>query len=501
MRAIPAAMATQHPDNAQAPYWNPKQAFISAHQEIEEALICFKDLGCGEYMWDWEGKHADAAVIDRLFSEHYDYFSAHQLGRDKFLTFRVPNIWEEKGYNLLQAMTVILSSEDFARDLKFNSRPLFEVILPMTERAEQIMHMQQLFDRLARFKSLDFTPDRLPNDAHLDMIPLVESVESQVKVDQLLFDYLKLYESNFKSRPEYLRVFLACSDSALSSGFLAGLIGNKIALAKLHDFSVKNHLPIYPILGCGSLRFRGGLAPDTVDRFTEEFSGVRTVTIQSSFRYDNPKAVVTAAIKKLNKTLPKLRPLVFDPAIEQTFNKVVNLASGLYKDTLKQLLADMQPYFEVVPRRRERRQHIGLLAYSRNLGGETLPRAITFTAGFYSVGIPPELIGSGRALKKLKSSELNLLRQNYPNIREDFIAAGAFLNRANLSKLARGNPAWLLIERDINELEQVLDIKLGPKTKDEKQHQALSTKLLSSKSKPAKTQLITDMAMLRKSLG
>ena len=119
MRKIPATMATQHPDNALPAYWDQHQdPFISAYQEISEAVHCFDELNVTEYMWDWEGKHADAAVIDRLFSEYLDYFKKNQLGKEKFLTFRIPNIWEEKGYNLLQAMTVILSSEDFARDLK-----------------------------------------------------------------------------------------------------------------------------------------------------------------------------------------------------------------------------------------------------------------------------------------------------------------------------------------------------------------------------------------------
>src|ERR1039458_9104573 len=151
MRKIPATMATQHPDNALAPYWDKAgRPFIGVHQEIVEAVNCFRDLDTDEYMWDWEGKHADAAVIDRLLSDYYDYFARYQLGRDKFLTFRLPNIWEEKGYNLLQAMTVILSSEDFSRDLKFRHRPLFEVILPMTVRADQVMHMQKLFEKLDR---------------------------------------------------------------------------------------------------------------------------------------------------------------------------------------------------------------------------------------------------------------------------------------------------------------------------------------------------------------
>ena len=170
-RYIPATMATQHPDNAFTPSWNKSgKPFVGFHEEIEEAVICFKEYGLSEYMWDWEGKHADAAVIDRLFSDYFDYFSKQQLGRDKFLTFRIPNIWEEKGYSLLQAMTVILTSEDFARDLKFSTRPLFEIILPMTERADQLTHMQLLFEKLAHFKSSQFTPESKPNTEYLEMI-------------------------------------------------------------------------------------------------------------------------------------------------------------------------------------------------------------------------------------------------------------------------------------------------------------------------------------------
>ena len=90
-------MATQHPDNASAPFWDKqKDPFVSVYKEIDDAIISFKELGVSEFMWDWEGKHADAAVIDRLFTDYYDYFSKHQLGRDKFLTFRIPNLWEEK---------------------------------------------------------------------------------------------------------------------------------------------------------------------------------------------------------------------------------------------------------------------------------------------------------------------------------------------------------------------------------------------------------------------
>ncbi len=497
-------MATQHPDNAFAPYWDTAgRPFISAYQEITEAVTCFEDLNVSEYMWDWEGKHADAAVIDRLFSEYHDYFSKHQLGRDKFLTFRIPNIWEEKGYNLLQAMTVVLSSQDFARDLKFHDKPLFEIILPMTERADQVLHMQKLFERLAKFKSKEFMPNQPANDEHLEMIPLVESVESQLAVADLLTEYVKLHKQHFGHQPDYIRPFLACSDSALSSGLLAGLLGNKIALSRLFEFSERTGIGIFPIMGCGSLLFRGGLSPQNagIERFVNEFQGVRTVTVQSSFRYDHPKAMVKSAIARLEHELPQAKPKIIDPQKQKRLIAIAQESAKFYKQTINDIAGSMQPIFKAVPKRRDRRQHIGLLAYSRSMGKQTLPRAITFTAGFYSIGVPPEFIGLGRMLKGLSEADLGLLKSEYPNIAADFEAAGRYLNRDNLARFAGGNPAWKDIQTDVDETEKILEIRLGPQTKDELAHHNLSNKLTETEDNAKGSELITEMAGLRKSLG
>jgi phosphoenolpyruvate carboxylase len=483
------------------PAWDKaKQAFISAYREMEEAVYSFQELGVSEYMWDWEGKHADAAVIDRLFSEYYDYFSKVQLGRDKFLTFRIPNIWEEKGYNLLQAMTVILSSEDFARDLKFEQRPLFEIILPMTEKASQLAHMQELFQKLARFKSEQFTADQPPNNDYLEMIPLVESVESQLGVADLLAEYVALHEQHFKSRPEYIRVFFACSDSSLTSGLLAGILANKLLVIRSYEFQDKTGIKIFPFAGPGSLRFRGGLSPYTVDRFLQEYAGVRTVTVQSAFRYDNPLEDVKAAIAKLEAELPNT-PIPTLAADKQARLVAIGEKSAkLYRDTVKEIAADMQPYFKAIPKRRDRRQHIGLLAYARTMGEQTLPRAITFTAAFYSVGVPPEFIAFGRSLKALSPDDLELLKQVYPNLATDLEAAGRFLNRDNLAKLAAKNNAWEQIQDDVDAIEDILNIKLEPETDGQKEHQSLSGRLLDSEPSDY-AGLITQTAVLRRSLG
>jgi phosphoenolpyruvate carboxylase len=503
MRHIPSTMATQHPDNADAPYWDKTDTpFIGFHQEIREAVICFQEFGVSEYMWDWEGKHADAAVIDRLFSDYYDYFSKSQLGRDKFLTFRIPNIWEEKGYSLLQAMTVILTSEDFARDLKFSGRPLFEIILPMTERADQLMHMQLLFQKLAHFKSSQFTPDGAENTDYLELIPLVESVESQQAIDTLLTEYVRLHQKHFGRSPEYIRPFLARSDPALVSGLLSTVIANKLALSRVYEFAERTGIAMYPISGVGSLPFRGGLTPHTIAEYVKEHPGMRTVSIQSSFRYDYPLAVVKTAIKQLEKSLPTTKPHRI-PSDEQNQLEIIGAMSAeLYQETLSGVAVDVRAFFDAVPRRRDRRQHIGLLAYGRTMGNQKMPRAITFTAGFYSIGVPPEFIGMGRSLQKMTTADRTLIKKYYHNLLSDLERAGRYLNKENLAKLAANNAAWKAIQTDVEQAETLLGLHFEPQTKDEKEHHKLSSDaLLIKDNKEVLTGLIERMAVLRRSLG
>jgi phosphoenolpyruvate carboxylase len=497
-------MATQHPDNALAPFWDKQnEPFVAVYKEIDEAVTCFKELGVGEFMWDWEGKHADAAVIDKLFSDYHEYFSKNQLNRDKFLTFRLPNIWEEKGYSLLQAMTVILTGEDFARDLKFDNRPLFEVILPMTENSSQLMKMHLLFEKLAGFKSKEFTTGNPDNQDAIELIPLVESVQSQQTAGKLLFEYANKYKKHYGKHPEYIRPFFARSDPALVSGLLATVLANKIALSQAYKFSESKGIPVYPISGVGSLPFRGGLSPDTVDDYISEYPGMRTVTVQSSFRYDNPIDKVKEAIARLERKLPRTSPVMLKDADEKKLASISKKSEKYYQDTLSRAAADLKTIFAVVPKRRERRQHIGLLAYGRKVGEQKMPRAITFTAGFYSIGIPPEFIGTGRALKEMDKKELEIVSKNYKLLKTDLEKAGRYLNRRNLDLLAQDNDAWKDVQRDVEFVQSTLSVKIGPKSSEEKDHLRLTSEILAIKdgATEALSQRITEAAVLRKSLG
>ena len=120
-RKIPATIASQHPDHAHKPYWY-KEAFITTNNETEETFRAFSELGIDEYKWDWEGKFVDEGVIERLFSQHYDYFKQQQLGIDKFLTFRLPNPKGETEVRLGRAFMGILSAAVLAKKIGLHTR-------------------------------------------------------------------------------------------------------------------------------------------------------------------------------------------------------------------------------------------------------------------------------------------------------------------------------------------------------------------------------------------
>ncbi len=500
-RNIPSTMATQHPDNARTPFWK-KHPFIKTHQEIYECFDAFNYLGIEEYMWDWEGKHADAAVVDKLLSKYYTYFSKNILGTDRFLTFRIPNIWEEKGYNLLQVMTVILASEDFARDLEYRNRPLFEVILPMTVRADQLIRMHDLFNKVAAFKTEHFAIDSKSNTDMLELIPLVESAASQRKIGTLLDEYISLYKEVYGKKPEYIRPFIACSDPALTEGFLATRISNKLALIEIYRAGTRNSVPMYPIAGAGSLPFRGGLSPFTVDEFISNFPGLSTTTIQSAFRYDYPIKDVVDAIRILNKRLGTSKIPSVSLKKQLILENIAAKSSKIYRSTLSKLVSEMQPLFDAVPKRRERRQHVGLLAYKRKSGGMSFPRAITFTAGFYSIGIPPEFISSGRILASLTDEEREIVLEFVPGYKSAMITAGRYLNKTNLAKLSELHSGWKEIALDVAKLEKIFGLRFGPITKNQKKHRKLTALLLLNITDPKYVQkLIEETGILRHSIG
>lgn len=495
-------MVSQHPDHASTPYFLDKP-FISTADETLEAFLNFSELGVSEYKWDWEGKLVDESVMERLLSGYFEYFKKNPLGVDKYLTFRLPNPQVETEFRLGRSFLNLVSAAAMAKTFKLPDTPLFEVILPMTTSAEEMISINEAFREISSLKHPLFRMEVIPLKS-IKVIPLFEEIWTIADSDQILKKYISMFQKIYKRKPQYIRPYVARSDPALNSGLVPTVFAIKIALSKYRELEKKLGIPMYPIIGSASLPFRGGLTPYTVSDFANEYKGIRTALLQSAFRYDYPLPDVKKAIQKLEKILPKEKAELISKKDEKILREFMPVFEKHYKFQVEGIAQVINDIAGQLPKRRERVQHIGLFGYSRGMGKVTLPRAIGFTAALYSLGVPPEFIGTGRGLKEIKDSELKkrIIESYYKNFKKDMIRAGRYLNYKNLMKLTEVNSHWKGILTDIEEVEKFLGINFESETQEEKTHELITSKILTGYLKGENlTGLIEKAALLRKSMG
>jgi phosphoenolpyruvate carboxylase len=500
-RKIPHVMATQHPDNAGVPFWH-NDAFIGENFENDEIYQNFFHLGADEYMWDWEGKIADEAIIDKLVAKHLEDFRKKQLGRDLFVTLRIPNIWEEKTFKLARTYMSVLSAAELTRSLKLHSPPVFEFILPMTKSADQLVHIQDTFQKTAKvheqiFKSSEF------GEGYIHIIPLFESIDDLAGCARVLTEFITAHKKLFKKNPVYIRPFIARSDPALNAGFVPSVVATRMALREMYRMEKKFGVPMYPIIGTGSLPFRGGINPENIEKTLEQYEGIKTVTIQSAYRYDYPLPEVKKSLDYIKKTLAKPAKVVFSDEEFEKLKQINEIFKKAYCPVIEQTAGLVNEMAAHVPKRRSRVQHIGLFGYNRGVGKTKLPRAISFTAAWYSMGIPPEFIGTGRALKIVKTKGLlPLLEKHFFTLRWELKHAGKYLNIENLEDLASKHDWVKLVLEDILLCAEILGIEIGPQKDHHFIHRNLtSTIMLKKHMKMDFTKELVEAGIMRKSLG
>ncbi len=505
-RKIPSLMATQHPDNASAPFWS-DTPFINTHKEVEEIYQSFFGLGCDEYMWDWEGKFADEGMIERLLTNYFEAFKTEQVGKDRFITLRIPNIWEEKTFKLARAYMSVLSAADFMKSLDLNTPPVFELILPMTKSADQLIHIQETFQKTARLHEEIFAAEDEKTthfgEGYIHIIPLFESVDDLAGCASVLREFLELHKKHFGALPPYLRVFIARSDPALNAGFVPAVLASRVALREIARLEKEFGIPMYPIVGSGSLPFRGGINPENIEKVLPQYEGVKTISIQSAFRYDYPEDEVKAALKYIQEELPKLKSPEFDDATFEKLRQLITLFKDIYHPTLEAFAPAINAMAKHVPARRERVQHVGLFGYNRGVGEVKLPRAISFTAACYSLGVPPEFIGTGRALKAAKElGLLPLVEEHFFTMRSELHHAGKYLNMENLQHFAKTESWARELLEDVRLCQEILSIEIGPQKAHHHLHRNLTSNILYKQELGLDFQDdLVEAAVMRKSLG
>jgi phosphoenolpyruvate carboxylase len=521
-KKIPRTMSTQHPDNVNIPEWSPNSV-IDGNAEIFEAYFAYKTLGCQEVMWDSEGKDTDTRVVRKLLANYPEYFTKNTIGKDIRLTYRIPNPKIE----MVEKKVVVetLQNLPVAYDVAFSFykkhiAPIFEVILPFTTEGKELLWLFNYYKKAIvadedvaideTTKAKEWVGATKPKT--ISVIPLVEDFDSILAIDRIVKPYVD------SVKPKHLRVFIARSDPALNYGLLCATLLSKIALSKLKKIERRLNVAVHPIIGVGSKPFRGHLAPENIENFLEEYKGLSTVTIQSALRYDYPLEQTRECIRLLNEKLPNGEPASISPEEESLLHGILLKCRRQYEsviETLAPLITSIAPY---VPQRRARKLHIGLFGYSRNVAGVNLPRAITFAASLYSIGLPPEFIGS-KVIEDLNENEWKTTRKHYTDMEHDLSVMGGYVSWQNLNLLLENSrkaavradmseeklkTALTKIADDLKAAEENLDVVLGPKSSAQKRHENFTNNFLIAflehEDEEAVKALI-EAAKLRKCLG
>jgi len=516
-------MSTQHPDNAYLPEWA-RGEVIAGDDEIYETYYVYSVLDIREQMWDWEGKDADPHVVRKLFENFPEFFEENVLGRDVYLTYRIPNpnVEEDERKKFAEALETIPSSYDIARRFygEKASPPIFEVILPLTRSCLDLLRVVNYYRKVVVGKESmkvveeDVSIMKWIGDFHpknIEVIPLVEDKDSLLFIEKIIECFIKAV------KPAYLRVFIARSDPALNYGLFVAVMLSKIALNLLKRVSEKTGIRIFPIIGAGSPPFRGHLTPSNVEEFIREYGGYWTTTIQSAFKYDYGRSESRRAIEKLNNSMGQLDSTTSELSdFKKKLLSIVEKFSDTYKSRIESLHRIINALAEFVPRRRARKLHIGLFGYSRINRGISLPRAIKFTAALYSLGIPPEVLGL-TAIHSLTEDEQDFLEELYVNLKHDLRTAASMICWDNINMLLSDGEVYERVTRkyglaegltmvvnDIEVLEQNFGIRSGSRTLSERRYSNIVNNILLSFAEGDREEVrkyVLEAAKIRKFLG
>ncbi len=479
MRRYPTSMATQHPDNS--------QKYISIQNEPEEAFHILEKqenggLGIEEIMIDFEGKltpyHQTSQIALGLISKGII------PGKDIKITPRIPNAIKEPVFRQLMSIMSLVETNILAYK-KSSIQAITETVVPMIESGAELILLQERINSVIELGNKNYDI-QFPLDS-IKIIPLIETVPALINADKIISEYHQKQSDKGIVNDNY-RVMLARSDSAMSYGMVPSVLAIRIALSKMNIWGNDNKVEIAPILGCGSLPFRGHFAKKNLNNIYKNYAGIKTFTIQSGLRYDHGENETKKVVKSLQENIDKNKVRIFSDKEVEDMQNYIGVFTKHYLKLFVQLIGTVEFISKYIPKNRDRLAGVKTdLQYSREsidisevaslvndkvLKDEILaintdiksaiPRAISFTASLYTLGMPPEFIGVGKGLneilKKYGQVGIDKMLEFYPMLKPDLEFASKFVN----TKVAKGiveESARLSYEDDFHSACEILGIE------------------------------------------
>ncbi len=472
---FPKVMCTQHPDSA--------SKYISTQEEPGEAVEAALVFGCDEYMPDYEGKatpyHQNVQIVAK-FIEETDLVP----GKDVFITPRAPSAVQENRFRQLMVMMSIAEANYSALEYS-DVQAINEFVHPMTGTVKEIIEAQQHMVDVSELAKKEFGIFmEVPR-----IIPLIEDAPALLHAKELAERTILAWKEHFGTVPEKFRVFLGKSDSALSFGHVASTLSCKYAINGISELNSELDTETGIIFGAGTLPFRGHLNLKNAENFFAEYRGIGTITLQSALRYSHEKGDAQALVSLAKARLPETPEIYSDEEKNEIIN-LIGIFGARYSRILRELAPMINRVAELLPQQRDRLMHKGSGGYSRStpdisgltelcradIGKELenympsedlhLPRAIKFTGALYSIGLPPEFIGTGIALEEAKeklgeAACERLLTKYFPSLESDLNFASGYLDLNVASRFLSG-PCLKEVSKDIEILRDTLSLETRP---------------------------------------
>ncbi|KKG08788.1 phosphoenolpyruvate carboxylase [Methanosarcina sp. 2.H.A.1B.4] len=471
----PKVMCTQHPDSA--------SRYISTQEEPGEAIEAAVVFGCDEYMPDYEGKatpyHQNVQVVSKFIEE-----TGLVPGKDVFITPRAPSAVQENRFRQLMVMMSIAEANHSALEYS-DVQAINEFVHPMTGTVREIIDAQQHMVDVSELAKKEFGFEmEVPR-----IIPLIEDAPALLNAKELAKSTLFAWKERFGTAPEKFRVFLGKSDSALSFGHVASTLSCKYAINGISELESELDTEMGIIFGAGTLPFRGHLDLKNAENFFREYRGIGTITLQSAVRYSHEKGDAEALVNLAKKKLPET-PELFSLEEKEELVNLIGIFGTRYSRIIRELSSTINQLADLLPQQRDRLMHSGSGGYSRSapdisgiirlcrsdIGKELnasmpaenlhLPRAIKFTGALYSIGLPPEFIGTGTALKEAREKLGDeacerLLTKYFPSLASDLSFASGYLDLNVASRFLSG-ACLKEVQRDIEVLNDTFNLETRP---------------------------------------
>jgi len=484
-------MMTQHPDSA--------SRYVSVRDEPGEAIDALTPqplgLGLEEVMVDYEGKltpyHQTAEIALGLLERGL------AAGRDVLVTPRIPSATKETVFHQLMALMSVIES-NYQLQASGSGGAIREVIVPMVETAAELVDVRRRIQDVIELGHKEFGISRDP-DA-VQAIPLIEEVPELLGAGLILREYVeRANEAGYGVKN--LRVMLGRSDSAMVYGLVPAVLAVKVAISDCFAMGRETGVEIFPILGGGVLPFRGHVSLDNFERLVSDYAGIRTVTVQSGLRYDCGREAARQVAIKAGEELAGVPPLAFSEDQRREMTALIGVFTSYYQETFAELLPTVVSLSELMPRQRDRLARKSAVGYARAAaepqklavqiadsevsariaaipatGAVNLPRAISFTGALYSMGLPPEFIGTGRGLaevsRRFGQEGVSRLLQLYPGMRADLVKAARYANY-DMAAIHLSEPLKKQVSVDLEEVSRHLGIEIGPASIDDKRYHVL----------------------------